>query len=845
MSAPDRHASGIDSRAASLGKLPFNPRLFAAGGDMGALISAHDWAATTLGHPSTWPQSLRIALPLCLATRSVGALYWGAEFIVLYNDAYALALGNRHPTALGKPLREVWPEIWDVLGAQVRSVVDSGRGFTTEHQPLTMLRHGTPEETYWVYSFAPVFEEDGAVAGCYVTALETTQQILAERGRAAATISLSRSEEQLRLATEAAEVGLWDVDVLTNTLYWPARVKAMFGISSDVSVSMADFYAGLHPEDAPATGAAYEGAADPKRRALYDVEYRTIGKEDGVIRWVAAKGRGVFDEHGICIRVIGTAIDITRRKADEDRLRRLNANLEAEIAARIVERDQLWRSSQDIFLVLDTEGVIQAVNPAAMRILGYTAEELLGQHVFAFVHPEDRASALAALAHARTADHPIIDHRYRHKDDSYRVISWVATPQNGLIYASGRHVTEERRRDAELADAQERLRQSQKMEAVGQLTGGIAHDFNNLLAGITGSLELLQRRVAAGRTVGLERYTSTAITSAQRAAALTQRLLAFARRQPLDPKRVDGNRLVAEMEDLLRRTLGPSIDLEMVMSGSLWLTLCDPNQLESAILNLAINGRDAMPQGGRLTIETANAHLDEAYARAQGGEVHTGEYVSISVTDTGIGMPPDIIAKAFEPFFTTKPLGQGTGLGLSMLYGFMKQSEGSVKIYSEVGKGTTFKLYLPRLREELGADAGEPAVLDQLRQFNAEQGETVLVVDDEASVRMSVTEILQDLGYKAIEAVESKAALQVLESDARIDLLVTDVGLPGLNGRQIADAARVLRPDLKVLFMTGYAHNAAVGNAAALEPGMRIITKPFSLDALAQIMREMIEGSKP
>jgi PAS domain S-box-containing protein len=810
---------------------------------MGALIDAHDWAGTALGDPSRWPPSLRVALPICLATQSVGALYWGPDFVVLYNDAYALALGNRHPFALGRPLREVWPEIWDVLSVQVQSVIDSGRGFTTEHQPLTMLRHGKPEETYWVYSFAPVFEEDGSVAGCYVTALETTQQILAERGRAATVASLAHSEEQLRLATEAAEVGLWDVDVLTDTLYWPPRVKAMFGISPDVSVSMADFYAGLHPEDAPETGAAYARAADPERRALYDVEYRTIGKEDGVIRWVAAKGRGVFDEHDKCIRVIGTAIDITRRKADEEQLRRLNANLENEISARIAERDQLWRSSQDIFVVVDAEGVIQAVNPAAMKILGYTADEMLGQAVFAFVHPDDRQLTLEALIHSRTADLPIFENRYRHKDDSYRVISWVATPQGGLIYASGRHVTEERRRDVELAEALERLRQSQKMEAVGQLTGGIAHDFNNLLAGITGSLELLQRRVATGQIEGLQRYTSTAITSAQRAAALTQRLLAFARRQPLDPKRVDANRLVAEMEDLLRRTLGPSIDLEMVMSGGLWWTLCDPNQLESAILNLAINGRDAMPEGGRLTIETANAHLDDAYARAQGDELRAGQYVAIAVTDTGIGMPPDIIAKVFDPFFTTKPLGQGTGLGLSMLYGFIKQSEGHVKIYSEVGKGTTFKLYLPRLREELGADSSDSAVLEQLRQFNAEQGETVLVVDDEAAVRMLVTETLQELGYKAIEAAESKAALRVIESDVRIDLLVTDVGIPGLNGRQIADAARVLRPDLKVLFMTGYAHNAAVGNSAALEPGMRIITKPFSLDALAQTMREMIEGN--
>jgi signal transduction histidine kinase/PAS domain-containing protein len=390
---------------------------------------------------------------------------------------------------------------------------------------------------------------------------------------------------------------------------------------------------------------------------------------------------------------------------------------------------------------------------------------------------------------------------------------------------------------AERERAEEQLRQAQKMEAVGQLTGGIAHDFNNLLTGIVGALAILQRRVDAGRTQGLERYTGAAITSAQRAAALTQRLLAFARSQPLDPKPVDANRLVAGMEDLLRRTLGPAIGLEMVLAGGLWPTLCDPNQLESAILNLAINARDAMPEGGRLTVETANAHLDEAYARAQGGEVEPGQYVAVCVTDTGTGMAPEVAERAFEPFFTTKPLGKGTGLGLSMLYGFVKQSGGHVRVYSEVGRGTTFKLYLARHRgsletSETGARPGGAP--------RADAGETVLVVEDEPTVRMLILETLEELGYAAIEAADGPSGLRVLQSDARVDLLVTDVGLPGLDGRQLADAARRAKPGLKVLFITGYAHNAAVGNGV-LEPGMEMLTKPFAMDALADKIRSMID----
>jgi CheY-like chemotaxis protein len=302
---------------------------------------------------------------------------------------------------------------------------------------------------------------------------------------------------------------------------------------------------------------------------------------------------------------------------------------------------------------------------------------------------------------------------------------------------------------------------------------------------------------------------------------------------------VDANRLVADMEDLIRRTLGPAIDLEMVLAGGLWTTLCDPNQLESAILNLAINARDAMDSVGRLTVETANAHLDDAYARSQGGEVKAGQYVVISVTDTGCGMPPDIVAKAFDPFFTTKPIGQGTGLGLSMLYGFIKQSEGHVRIYSEPGQGTTFKLYLPRHRGAVEADSRHERPLEMPL---AEDGETVLVVDDEATIRMLVTETLEELGYAAIEVADGQSALKILESDARVDLLVTDVGLPGMNGREVADAARAMRPDLRVLFITGYAHNAAIGNGTALQPGMEIITKPFALDALATKIRDMIEA---
>jgi signal transduction histidine kinase len=381
------------------------------------------------------------------------------------------------------------------------------------------------------------------------------------------------------------------------------------------------------------------------------------------------------------------------------------------------------------------------------------------------------------------------------------------------------------------------LRQSQKMEAVGQLTGGLAHDFNNLLTGISGSLELTRTRLSQGKADSVDRYITTAQEAVKRAAALTHRLLAFSRRQALEPKPTNVNRLVTGMEELIRRTVGPAIHVEVVGAGGLWTTLVDPNQLENALLNLCLNARDAMPQGGRLTIETANRWLDERGARNH--DIAPGQYISLCVSDTGTGMEADVAAHAFDPFFTTKPLGQGTGLGLSMIYGFARQSGGQIRIYSEVGKGTSMCLYLPRHDDDpnFNDTANFPEASESLGD-----GQVVLVIDDEPSIRMLITDVLSDTGYSVLEASDGPAGLRVLQSAARIDLLITDVGLPGgMNGRQVADAARTLRPDLRVLFITGYAENALMGNGH-LEKGMHVLAKPFEVERLAIKIRELVKN---
>jgi signal transduction histidine kinase len=391
-------------------------------------------------------------------------------------------------------------------------------------------------------------------------------------------------------------------------------------------------------------------------------------------------------------------------------------------------------------------------------------------------------------------------------------------------------------RTAQLRHNEEALRQSQKMEAVGQLTGGIAHDFNNMLTGIIGSLELLRRRLARGRTEDLDSLIDLGVTSANRAASLTHRLLAFSRRQSLDSRPVEMNSLVVSMGELLQRSINESIRLDMQLDDRLWVAEADPNQLESALLNLVINARDAMPDGGNLVVMTSNQHLDEDFAQAQ-SNLDSGDYVVLSVTDTGCGMPQNIVNRAFDPFFTTKPIGQGTGLGLSMIYGFSKQSGGHVSIQSEVGKGTTVNVFLPRF----GGDLPQHPPRDVEHSPIAIHGETVLIVEDDPAVRVLVSTVLSDLGYAFVEACDGDSAVPILASAQRIDLLISDVGLPGMNGRQLAEIGRQLRPDLRVLFITGYAEHAAV-RGGFLDPGMQMITKPFTFDLLTAKVREMIKA---
>ncbi len=811
---------------------------------MGQLTRAFDWSATPIGPPDGWPQSLRTAVRILLNTNHPMFIWWGPELIQFYNDAYRQTMGpERHPSALGQRGRECWEEIWPIIGPQIEQVMNGGGPTWHEDQLVPVTRHGKLEQVWWTYGYSPIDEDDG-VGGVLVVCRDVTREHLAAA-------ALREREAELARVQQVGRIGGLEVDLRTGFRNRRSpEYLLIHGLPPEaVNESHEDWVRRIHPDDREATEKKFRDAVAGNVRD-YAVRYRIIRPSDGELRWISVKSTIERDEHGNPIRLVGAHSDITEqveaeralRQSEEeyrklaDQLARLNATLAERVEEKTRERDRIWNVSQDLLVVADLDGVWQTVNPAWTRTLGWSEAELLNRTSQWLEHPDDGGITRAHVEKLGAGDSTVrFESRFRHRDGSYRWLSWTGVSDRDRIYAVARDVTADRAAAERLKATEEALRQSQKMEAVGQLTGGIAHDFNNLLTGIVGSLDLLQTRLDQGRTENVSRYINAAMTSANRAAALTHRLLAFARRQPLIPKAVDANALIVSLEDLLRRTIGETIDLEIAAFDGLWSTLCDPNQLESALLNLAINARDAMPDGGKLTIATANARIEGIDADTPA--LLPGDYIRIDVTDTGTGMSPEVAARAFDPFFTTKPIWQGTGLGLSMIYGFARQSNGHVLIDSKAGSGTSVRLYLPRhhgdaaLAQTASVASGEVAAT----------GETVLVVEDEPVVRGVIVEMLQDQGYRTLQAVDGPSGLRMLQLEKRIDLLVTDVGLPGMNGRQLADQARDTRPDLKILFITGYAENVAIANGF-LQPGMEMITKPFDLDNLSQRIRQMISG---
>ena len=655
-----------------------------------------------------------------------------------------------------------------------------------------------------------------------------------------------RLQEQLRIAQTAGGVGTFEYVDGFGTAAVSGQFCSLLGLYPAADLPVRTINALVQPGDAP----IIDLSVRPHPGAASRVECRIIRPDTGETRWLMRRGEYLHDAETAGLRFSGVIYDITEAKRTEEQLRTLTETLETRVAERTRERDRIWRVSQDLLGVADMAGHWQSINPAWTDLLGWPEAAILGKTSEWLEDPEDRAATRGEFANLAAGERIVtFVNRLRGRDGGTRWLSWTAVAEAGSLYCVGRDVTAEKEAAAVLRETEEQLRQAQKMEAVGQLTGGIAHDFNNMLQGVTSGITLAERRIAGGKPEDAHRFLEAARVAAGRAGVLTQRLLAFGRRQALDPKIVNLNDLINGMEGLLQQTIGPAISIALHLLDTCWAVRCDPNQLENALLNLAINARDAMmPGGGRLVIETAHDHLNERDTADWEGAI-PGDYVRVGVTDTGTGMAPDVMAHAFEPFFTTKPIGQGTGLGLSQLYGFVRQSRGVVRLRSEVGVGTSVYLYLARSADAPADAANAASNADRPRSMPGTTA-TVLLVEDEVAVREFAAEALRHLGYRVIEAIDGPSGLRLLQErlgpavGGGVDLLVTDIGLPGgLNGRQLADAARGLAPALPILLITGYAGDA-MNDQDALAPGMEMLAKPFELDALTERVRTMIGRSR-
>ncbi|MBU4612563.1 PAS domain-containing protein [Achromobacter sp. GG226] len=854
-----------------------------AGGEMGEAIRLFDWRETPVGPREHWTPALRNALTLMLNSPESMYLLWGPELVFFFNDAYRPILGPRLDGALGQPLPALWADAWPSVQPTIELAL-RGESSRFEDLPIPMARYGEPEQTWWSFSFSPLYGDEGRIEGVFCATTETTGRVRARQRLQGERQRLARMFEQAP-SFMALLVGPEHRIELANPRYL-ALVGNRQVVGRPLGEALGDAveqgYLRLLDE-VYRTGQPYTAES-----ARYDVQpYPGAPIVEHYVDFVL---QPLMDPDGVVTGIVVQGVDVTARTRDERRRHSLIeldhalrdggdphalAMLASELLGRALGANRVGYGTIDeltatlhcagdwtlpgvpsvagltplrhygSFIDDMQQGLSVAINDTATDPRTCDpgqVERLADLQVRAFVNESLLEHGRLVAMFFVTDDKPRV-----WSDDDLAFIREVASRARVAIERSRgvqalRELNEtlEQRvaeRTQALLAAEAQLRQSQKMEAVGQLTGGLAHDFNNLLTAVTGGLELLRSRLAQRRYDELERYLGMAQNGARRAAALTQRLLAFSRRQTLAPTVADVDRLVAGMREIIARTLGPGVALDVRTTEGLWSVLIDTPQLESALLNLCINARDAMPDGGHLVIATG--HVGLAANAASELDLPAGEYVTLSVTDDGIGMSSDIVGKIFDPFFTTKPTGQGTGLGLSMIYGFTRQSGGQVRVASTPGLGTAMTLYLPRHADAV--PAGEaPVVLAS--DAGSLAGASILVIEDEAPIRALMAEVLADAGCRVLEAADGAAGLRVLRGSERIDLLITDVGLPGgLNGRQVADAGRAVRPGLRVLFVTGYASKAAVG-AGDLDEGMSVLTKPFNVLDLESRVRDLIAG---
>ncbi|TBN44041.1 hybrid sensor histidine kinase/response regulator [Paracoccus subflavus] len=828
------------------------------GGICGDLVRRFDWAGTALGPIGSWPPHLRVNVNSLVNSPIPQVLMWGPDHVVIYNDAFIGIVGHNHPRALGGRVPEIWPEMWDfnkaVLERGLRGEVQAFR----EH-PIVLNRNGQPEEVILDLFYSPIHDEAGIdVDGVLCTALDITETVRARQALINSRAELYRLSDALPIL-----VAFLDETLVFRFANW--CFLEVFGVALDQVLGrrIADV---LGEEQAATTNDLLHRARNGETVNV-DAVVQLPGDRPRTFEMRClprTTGDGRIDG------VYMILIDVEDRKQIETSLRHSNERFRAAVDA---VHGILWTNGPD--------GRMTGEQRGWTALTGQTVDECQGYGWSQAIHPDDRQATVDAWERAVAARRTFEwEHRVCRADGEYRVFAVRAVPmldhRDEIVEWVGVHtdITDRRLGEAELQAqaedmqrqiahrlrAEDQLRQlnetlearvrdevarhrqtehalhqAQKMESMGQLTGGVAHDFNNLLQVIAGNLQMLARDVAGNDRAG--QRVDQALTAVARGAKLASQLLAFGRRQPLEPRVIQPGRLLSEMDEMLRRSLGETIDVQVIVPADLWNICVDRAQLESALLNLAINARDAMNGPGRLTIEMMNTQLDQDYATVA-GDVTAGDYVMVAVTDTGCGMSGDIVARIFDPFFSTKPEGRGTGLGMSMVYGFVKQSGGHVAVYSEPGQGTTIRLYLPR------ADAEEEPDLPRYTGPILGGSETVLVVEDDDAVRTTVVDLLGSLGYRVLTARDAQSGLAVVESGADIDVLFTDVVMPGsLTSRDMARRAQEILPGLGVLFTSGYTENSIV-HGGRLDPGIELLSKPYTHEALARRLRHVIANAR-